>query len=152
MKQCFKHKHGYISIDQEKLYLSQSNDWSTILKINRDLSNSKYITKDTRKTLLSFLNYLPVLFLAIWYGFDFWTMIIALNIIALLSWAIFLILDDKASKKQAMIPLDKIESIEPYRKNGVIINYLNRYDESDEKIIKKVEKKGIEHLLGYRID
>ncbi|OIQ22418.1 MAG: hypothetical protein BM557_00065 [Flavobacterium sp. MedPE-SWcel] len=141
MRQCFKHKHGYIGIDEENLYLSQSNDWSRILDIKNDLSRPKK-RSITKQILLALITCSITAITRLYLSELIQTIIFCIACLVIVIEIL------RSYKKQTLIPIDQIKSIKPYKKNGVKIHFQDIENRHHYKKIKGVEEKGINILIN----
>ncbi len=146
MKHYFKYNNGYINIDNENLYLTKTGNWQEVrdIKESNSIIPKKKITKLQKVFSWIISSLLVVLCLFnIFYDFEgFLTYFFGLLLIE----SVILIFHKRDFGKQALIPLNQIEAIELYQKNGLKINFKNVGNEPDFEILKGIEEKGNEFL------
>lgn len=152
MKHYFKYGAGYVNIDTENLFLTNSGNWQE----TRELEEKSPKTKRQNSFRIGRMN----LFLYVVFG------VISIVIFKMMA------SDAPATKlifglpvlayfvnnyfknelgKRYKIPLTKIQTVERYDNNGLKINFLNSTNEPDFEIIEKVEPKGFEVLTGLSL-
>ena len=138
MKEYFKYANGFININDENLFLTNSGNWSETHKLNEKSSKSKFKTKKM------YLNYLFVVVLLGFGAYDvlkdiknksfpFGIVLIALGVLAFFK-------RDKGNRYK--IPLSKVIKITIYRNMAKIL-FLNENDFEDLVEIANIELKGL---------
>ncbi|WP_330443416.1 hypothetical protein [Flavobacterium sp. C4GT6] len=156
-KQYFKYDTGYVNIDSENLYLTNSGNWQEA----RELKEKSQKTKRQNSSRIAGNN----LFLFIVFGgltlgafymlnkagdfniLDFSTVgstVKRLGLLAAIGFVIYKYFAPELGKRYR-IPLSKIESVE-YWERGVRINFRNEANEPDRENIDYVETKGFDIL------
>jgi len=152
MKYYFKYSSGYINIDAENLFLTNSGNWQE----TRELEEKSKRTKRQNSLRIARMN----LFIYITFGIiafiiyksvsrdkPYFNAIFSLPVAAYFVNRYF----TTEMGKRYKIPLSKIQSIERYDNDGVKIIFLNDSNEPDFEIIEKVEVKGFKVLLDLRL-
>lgn len=148
MKHYFKYGNGYINIDDENLYLTNSGNW---LETKDLIEKSKVSRQYNLKRISEKQNYWFTFYIMLMGFFGFSTETKLWLPIAVISGLLLFLLFNYFKRDfgfQYKIPLSKIEAIELYEKNALKISFKNLTNEPDFEIIKNVEEKGIEFLIS----
>ncbi|AXG74322.1 hypothetical protein DVK85_08800 [Flavobacterium arcticum] len=148
MKHYFKHNNGYINIDEENLYLTKTGNWQEVRDIKERIraSSQEKETSKIKKLFYWCLAIVEVVFLIYIITIDYKYLITNILFIFIMNFVIY-IFHKRDFGKQAIIPLNQIEAIEPY-KNGLKISFKDVTNKPDFEILKGVEEKGIEFLMN----
>ena len=148
MKHYFKYSSGYVNIDAENLFLTNSGNWQE----TRELEEKSRATKIQNSLRIARMNTFVYIVFGI-AGFimyrslssdtPYFKLIFGLPIVAYLVNNYF----KSETGNRYKIPLAKIHSIDNYDKDGLKIYFLNAANEDDFEIIEKVEDKGFK-ILG----
>jgi hypothetical protein len=143
MKEYFKYGRGYVNINEEFLFLTNSGNWSEIQNIEE--KSPKSIKRNKLKSLKNNLFYVILLGLLFYSNtgleadrFKAGFLIVALGISAY-----FYMKRETGNKYK--IPLSKISTI-LINKSEVNINFINADDTEDFEVITNVEEKGLKIL------
>jgi hypothetical protein len=142
MKEYFKYNKGYVNINDENLFLTNSGNWSEILKIEE--KSSKKIKKNTINAykygfiIIGILFYINIVKENENYHFD-----IALLVLGILAYFYM----KRETGNQYKIPISKISNIVITNQQVKII-FTNADNEEEYEIIEQVEEKGINILKG----
>jgi len=147
MKHFFKYGAGYINIDSENLFITNTGNWQETFDLKE--KNKESIVENNRR-IARMNSFVYVLFgIAIFVMLQtistdsvYFKFIFVLPVIAFFVYRYF----KSGTGKRYKIPLSKIESVELYDKDGIKIFFLNAVNESDFEIINKVEPKGFKIL------
>jgi hypothetical protein len=152
MKYYFKYSSGYVNIDAENLFLTNSGNWQE----TRELEEKSKRTKRQNSLRIARMN----LFIYITFGIiafiiyksvsrdkPYFNAIFGLPVAAYFVNRYF----TTEMGKRYKIPLSKIQSIERYDNDGIKIIFLNDSNEPDFEIIEKVEVKGFKVLSDLRL-
>jgi predicted small integral membrane protein len=146
MKLFYKYASGYININDENLYLTNSGNWQEANGLEE--KNPKTKRQNTLRRAGNNLFIILVLcaFTALaYFGYSKNKFLFGLPVAAY-----FVINYFKSEQgKRYKIPLAKIERIEKYDK-GLKIIFINGNNESDFEIVDNVDPAGIEMLIGLR--
>ncbi|TGD58833.1 hypothetical protein [Flavobacterium humi] len=146
MKEYFKYEHGYVNINNQDLFLTNSGNWSETLTIEE--KSSKTIRKNNAKNVKIYIYFLLVICLMALIISRSQTGAIPLGLI-LLAFGAFLYMKRDLGNRYK-IPLSKIKSIEISANEAKII-FLNESNVEDSETIRKIESKGIP-ILSEIID
>lgn len=146
MKEYFKYGNGYINVNDECVFLTNSGNWSETHKLSEKSSKSKFITNKI------FLNYLfIIILLGVGFydvlkdfrnkSFPFGIVLIALG---------FLTFFKRAKGIRYKIPLAKIIKI-TITANMATIVFFNENNFEDLSEITKIESKGLEVLERIKL-
>ncbi|MGH2664439.1 hypothetical protein [Flavobacterium sp.] len=141
MKEYFKYDSGYVNINDENLFLTNSGNWSETAAIEE--KSSKTIRKNTVKGLKFYAFILVLLCLVALSVARAKSGSIPIGLI-LLVFAAFIYMKREVGSKYK-IPLSKIKNIE-INGSEVKIIFLNSNNVEDFEIIHKVENKGLSIL------
>jgi len=147
MKHYFKYSSGYLNIDAENLFLTNSGNWQETRDLNEKdkQSKRKNSLRIVRLNLFIYITFGIIAFImykSITRDKPIFNAIFGLPIAAYFVNRYFAIELGNRYK----IPLFKIQSIGKYDSDGIKINFLNAANEPDFEIIEKVEAKGNEVL------
>lgn len=148
MKQYFKYSSGYVNIDAENLFLTNSGNWQETRELGE---KSKATIAQNEGRINKMQGFVYAVFGGI--GLFLWQMIedkkVSIGIIIALCALAYKVFEYFKSDfgKRYKIPLAKIHSIDNYDKDGLKIYFLNAANEDDFEIIEKVEDKGFK-ILG----
>ncbi|WP_417366979.1 hypothetical protein [Flavobacterium beibuense] len=142
-KQYFKYGTGYVNIDNENLYLTNSGNWQEA----RELKEKDSSTKINNLTRIKNRNkgFIPVILIAFSIFTDSIIMASVMIAIAVLLFFILNIYYRRDLGIQYKIPFSKIESVEKYEK-GIKISFRNKANENDSENINGIEPRGFEIL------
>ena len=151
MKYFFKYKSGYINIDDENLYLTNSGNWQEARELNE--KNRASIKKNNRrinnqKAFVYVVVTIIIILLFFMVKNNKVSISLSLGLIALAYYINNYFKREFGVKYK--IPLAKIESIEHYENNGLKINFKNANNESDTETVYEVDEKGLVFLLGLK--
>jgi len=147
MKYYFKYSSGYINIDSENLFLTNSGNWQE----THELSEKSRITKRQNSLRIARMNIFVyivfgivgfIMFKSLSSDTPYFKLIFGLPVVAYFVNNYF----KSETGKRYKIPLLKIQFIEMYDKDGIKINFLNAANEHDFEIIEKVDAKGFKIL------
>lgn len=145
MKEYFKYGNGYVNIDDENLYLTNSGNWSETHELEE--KSPKSVRKNNHKTFrinsYYFIIGLVLLLVVIGIMNKNSHIAIPLGIIIIVITA-FKYMRSESGKKYK-IPLSKIKNFEIVD-NSIKINFVNLNNEIDFETINKVEEKGLIYL------
>lgn len=147
MKEYYKYANGYINLNDENLYLTNSGNWQETLSLEEKKSKAKQPGILQRPDINIFKYSALGLFLVLMrFG-----PVGKYNILFGLPIAIYFLmwLFKKEQAKPYKIPLTKIEAIKPYNE-GLKIIFRNGNNEPDFEIVDNVDPKGIETLIGLK--
>lgn len=147
MKYYFKYSAGYVNIDADNLFLTNSGNWHE----TRELQEKSKVTKRQNSFRIARMN----VFIYITFGImgfiiyksvsrdtPYFNAIFGLPIAAYFVNRYF----SSEMGKRYKIPLSKIQSVDSYENDGIKIHFLNAANEPDFEIIEKVEAKGFKIL------
>lgn len=138
MKEYFKYDHGYVNINDENLFLTNSGNWSETLTIEE--KSVKTIRKNNAKSFRIYIYFFLVICLNILIISRSQKGAIPFGII-LLALGAFLYMKREMGNKYK-IPLSKIKNIEISGNEAKII-FFNSSNAEDVEIIRKIENKGL---------
>lgn len=147
MKHYFKYSSGYVNIDADNLFLTNSGNWQE----TRELEEKSNATKRQNSLRIARMNiFVYVVFGII--GFiiyktlsgnkPYFKLIFGLPVVAYFVNNYF----KSETGKRYKIPLSKIKSVENYNMDGLKIYFLNAANEDDFEIIEHIENKGFKIL------
>ncbi|MEO8516070.1 MAG: hypothetical protein ABI426_04960 [Flavobacterium sp.] len=138
MKEYFKYDNGYVNINGENLFLTNSGNWSEVATIEE--KSSKTIRQNDIKSL-KFYAFIAVLLCLVALSIvRAQSGTIPIGLILLVFAAFFYMRRESGSKYK--IPLSKIKNIE-IDKNEVKIIFFDSNNVEDSETIHKVENKGL---------
>lgn len=137
MKEWFKHEFGYVNVDAENLYLTNSGNWSDTKKLNEKTKNNK--TKK-RSSIIGFLILVFCLFLFMIYKSTAIDTIGVTLFIMALGYKLYLYLKFEIGP-QFKIPIAKISEVKIDDKS-VEIYFLDGDGVYSSFVLEKVEEKG----------
>lgn len=146
MKLYYKYASGYININEENLYLTNSGNWQEALALEE--KNAK--TKRQNSSRIAGNNFFIILVLCaftalMYFGFTKNKLLFGLPVAGY-----FVINYFKSEQgKRYRIPLEKIERIETYDK-GLKIIFLNGNNEPDFEIVDNVDPAGVDMLTKLK--
>ena len=142
-KQYFKYGTGYVNIDSENLYLTNSGNWQEAYELKEKDSS----TKINNLTRIKNRNkgFIPVILIAFSIFTDSIVMASVMITIAVLLFFILNIYYRRDLGIQYKIPFSKIESVEKYEK-GIKISFRNEANENDSENINGIEPRGFDIL------
>lgn len=141
MKEYFKYRNGYVNIDDETLYLTNSGNWSETFVL---LEKSPKSIRKNKAKLLKINLYLFILgCLVVFFLLSSEGRVVPLALAGLGITAYFYMI--KETGKRYKIPISKIKKIE-IEGHQVKIIFLNLNDIEDVETIDNVEAKGIQIL------
>ncbi|WP_417351107.1 hypothetical protein [Flavobacterium alkalisoli] len=146
-KQYFKYGSGYVNIDSENLYLTNSGNWQEA----RDLKEKSPKTKRQNSSRILGNNiFLFIVFASVLIGGFFLLERgrIFLGGVVLLFFVLRYFQPEMGNRYK--IPLSKIESIELFEK-GITIHFRNETNETDKESIDNVDPKGFEILTQMNL-
>lgn len=141
MKEYFKYANGYININDENLFLTNSGNWSETHDLME--KSPKSIRKNKFKGFKIYIYLFVVACLIILVLSKSKSGSVPVGII-LLGLAAFTYMK-RETGKQYKIPISKIQNIE-FSENQTKIIFLNQANAEDFEILNKVDNKGIEIL------
>ncbi|KAF2517516.1 hypothetical protein E0W68_11140 [Flavobacterium salilacus subsp. salilacus] len=151
MKHYFKYNNGYINIDEENLYLTNSGNWQETKEL---IEKGKISQQHNLKRISEKQNYWFTFYLAFMSFFVFSTETKVWLPIAIITGLLLFMLFNYFKRDfgfQYKIPLAKIDGIVPYESNGIKISFRNAGNEADFEIINGIEEKGITFLMKLKI-
>jgi hypothetical protein len=145
MKEYFKYANGYVNINDENLYLTNSGNWSEIQKLEEKSKKSK--NRNTFKLFKIDVYYFVIGILILVFIINLISNLqkgkvsfISIGLLFLMFTA-FKYMKSETGKKYK-IPLSKIKDF-IITDNTVTIHFLNLNNEIDFETISKVEDKGL---------
>lgn len=152
MKQYFKYAHGYINIDTENLFLTNTGNWQE----TRELKEKSPETKRKNAQRIGRMQAFVFTALCAFGGFVycmFDNKSVSLTFIGLMAIGAYSLLNYFKPEfgNCYKIPLSKIESITPYEKSGLKISFRNEANEPDFEIMEGVDAKGITILTDLKM-
>ncbi len=148
----FKYKFGYINIDSENLYMTNSGNWQEALQTEEKSQANEEANNQRISHMM-----LGVYFVAGSIAFYIITMaenkiasLITLTVCSGLAFAAYNYMKTEFGKRYK-IPLSKIQSVEIEGNNKIKINFLNANNVPDTETIKEVENKGINLLYQLNL-
>ena len=152
MKHFFKYGTGYINIDSENLFITNTGNWQETLDLKEKSKESK---AENNRRIARMNSFVYVLFgIAIFVMLKtvstdsiYFKFIFVLPAIAFFVYRYF----KSGTGKRYKIPLLKIESVERYDRDGIKVFFLNAINESDFEIIINVEPKGFTILSDLNL-
>lgn len=148
-KQYFKYGSGYVNIDSENLYLTNSGNWqeASELKEKSPKSQKQNNSRIAGNNFFMFMLYTIVVFYIIFSKeHKFLKFIGGLIVLAVFVHKYF----KPEMGKRYKIPLSKIESIK-YSEKRITIHFRNEANEADKESIDNVDPKGIEILQDLKL-
>lgn len=152
MKHYFQYSSGYVNIDAENLFLTNSGNWQETRELEE---KSKATIAQNEGRINKMQGFVYAVFGGI--GLFLWQMIddkkVSIGIIIALCALAYKVFEYFKSDfgKRYKIPLAKIHSIDNYDKDGLKIYFLNAANEDDFEIIEKVEDKGVKILGNFNL-
>ena len=152
MKHYFKYGAGYINIDTDNLFLTNSGNWQETQALKEKSKESKAENSRRIARMNSFVYVIFgiagfVMFKALSSESVYFKFIFVLPVIAFFVYRYF----KTETGKRYKIPLSKIQSVERYDKDGIKIFFLNAADQPDFEIIANVEPKGFTVLTDLKL-
>lgn len=137
MREYFKYEFGYINIDEENLYLTNSGNWSEVKNLSEKYSK-KYIHQNARRIrIIAFFVICIILFAYLFISNLFRTHL-AIGLVVL---GYFLYRYLQSDMGQSfLIPINKIDSIEKSEKN-LVLSFRNKENSFETIIIKNTDGK-----------
>lgn len=151
MQDWFKHQYGYVNVDDDNFYLTNSGNWTEALKLEEKNPDSAF--KKSFRPLRIIIYFICCIALFSWFLMYTFSMgeISLLLIAALAGGSYFLWQYLRAEMSTAFkIPTSKITRVEIAGKTAVI-QFNNEKNMPDQVILKKVSKRGLEILASYNI-
>jgi hypothetical protein len=145
MKHFFKYEYGYINIDHENLFMTNSGNWSETkdLKEKSHQSNSENIFRKSK--VFGYYLFLGLIILFFVYMFSFVNITYGFIIgIAILFYAGYNFMKSEQGNRYK-IPLNKICKME-YSHKSLKIYFKNLENKEDFERIENLESKGIKVL------
>ena len=147
MKHYFKYCSGYVNIDAENLFLTNSGNWQETHELNEKNKQSKRQNslRIARMNLFIYITFGIIAFIvykSVSRDKPYFNAIFGLPVIAYFVNKYF----STEMGKRYKIPLSKIQSVDKYDTDGIKINFLNAANEPDFEIIEKLESKGFKVL------
>jgi len=152
MKHYFKYSSGYVNIDAENLFLTNSGNWQE----TRELEEKSKRTKRQNSLRIARMN----LFIYITFGIivfiiyksvsrdkPYFNAIFGLPVAAYFVNRYF----TTEMGKRYKIPFSKIQSIERYDNDGIKVIFLNAFYEPNFEIVEKIEAIGFKVLGELRL-
>ncbi|WP_196890166.1 hypothetical protein [Aureivirga sp. CE67] len=150
MKNWFRYRDGFVNIDSENFYLTNTGNWSEIKDINEKTKEVKVNPK------MQYLWYILSLFLEVILGIvssrvgnDFYSKIITVLIVFTIGLILYNLMRREFGKIYK-VPLDKLKKVEIDKRN-LRIEFLNGDDKEDSELIKGIDKKGIEIIENLKV-
>lgn len=150
MKHYFKYAAGYINIDSENLFMTNSGNWQETHDLEEKSKSSarsnSFRTARMKGYVFSAFGMIGVFF----FGFADDAgeisppMLIGFGLLGLLAYFLFQYFKRDFGNRYK-IPLKKITAIEPYEK-GLRLRFLNAAGNTDTEVLDDVEPKGFEVL------
>ncbi len=150
MKQFFKYQFGYINIDEENLYMTNSGNWSEVSEVQEKSTKTK--AGNMFRSGANWIFLVLVVGLVV-LGFLSGVLKGRIGLLGLVGTPVFIYFFYRYLQRDLgvkyKIPIAKITSVElkPEEKKA-ILHFLNATNQQDQEVINKVEKKGFE-ILGY---
>ena len=147
MKHYFKYGSGYVNIDDENLFLTNSGNWQETRDL-KEKSRKTVTQNESRITKMQGFVYtvFGTIGIFIWETLDN-KKVSAGIIIFLLALAYKVLIYFKSDfGKRYKIPINKILLIESYKSENLKIHFLNANNEDDFEILSNVEIKGLKIL------
>lgn len=151
MKHYFKYGSGYVNIDDENLYLTNSGNWQEAREL-KEKSTATITENEIRIGKMKGFVYkvFGVIAIFIYYMVENKTISISIFIgLGVLAYHVLQYFKSDFGKRYK-IPLVKIETVEKYNK-GLKIIFRNENNEPDFEIIDNVEVKGFQILTNLNI-
>ncbi|MFL9843902.1 hypothetical protein [Flavobacterium rhizosphaerae] len=151
MKHYFKYNDGYINIDEENLYLTNTGNWQETKEL---LEKTSQTAAKNRKKINNKKSFFIIFYIAVLAFISYFVDIERfLYTAAILGVGLFFLFTyfRKDFGVQYKIPLSKIERIEALQDNVLKITFKNAFDNSDIEILKGIDKKGSIFLLGLNV-
>jgi hypothetical protein len=145
MKEFFKYDNGYVNINDENLFLTNSGNWSEIVKIEE--KSTKTIRQNNFKGFKIYLFLFIIFCLFLVFISKSKGFILPFGFLVI-GFAAFVYMRKETGNKYK-IPISKITAIRVLG-NEVKISFLNSNNEEDFETIHKVENKGL-HVLAQLI-
>ena len=148
MKHYFKYNNGYINIDEENLYLTNSGNWQEAREL---IEKGKASIKKNNARINYMKGFVYTVFAIIIFLLLF--MVENKKISITLSAGLILLayyVNNYFKGEfgvQYKIPLTKIDNIEPYESDALKISFKNAENEPDSEIVCGIEEKGRVFLL-----
>ncbi|NHN25003.1 hypothetical protein FIA58_004860 [Flavobacterium jejuense] len=151
MKHFFKYEKGFVNIDAENLYLTQSGNWSETDSLSEKSKKSK--SQNTKKKIKTYSFYAMLLSFSLLLFFNLnngknGKMMLPIGIILLFLSAYYYI--RAASGSQYKIPFSKITKME-HSFNSLKIHFKNFDDKEDFERLDAIDKKGIQILKDLKL-
>lgn len=149
MKNFFKYNNGYVNIDEDNLFLTNSGNWSETNDIQEKSTKTEKENNYKNFKYKFFLFVLGLLVCFVLYkSFDnLKNKILPLGLIVLFI-SVYRYFKNETGKK-IKIPLEKIASIE-FFENDVKINFYNSLNILDSEYLKKIDTKGFDILKSLK--
>ena len=150
MKHYFKYASGYINIDSENLFMTNSGNWQETHEL-QEKSNKTAASNNGRVFRMKAYVYTSFGLIGIFIAGLFTRntdptigTFIVLGLLGILAYFLFEYFKRDFGKRYK-IPLAKITAIEPYEK-GLRLHFLNAAGQPDMEVLDNVEPKGFELL------
>lgn len=145
MKQYFKYSNGYVNINEENIFMTNSGNWSEIHSLEEKSAKTE---KANRRKKLKYDFYIFVMIVCGAFGIynainDVINKTIPIFLVGMLLGVYKYFQNEKG--KRIKIPLVKIIAIEVTGNNAKIFFY-NKSNEKDSEELSKMESKGLQIL------
>lgn len=145
MKHFFKYEFGYINIDDENLYMTNSGNWSETKELLEKSDQSKSKNKNQKYKVFGYYLFLILIALFFVYKFNFVNITYGFIIgLAVLFYSAYNFMKSEQGNRYK-IPLTKINQME-YSYNSLKIHFKNLDNNDDFERIENVEEKGLKIL------
>ncbi|MES2487659.1 MAG: hypothetical protein V4581_17140 [Bacteroidota bacterium] len=146
-KQYYKYASGYVNIDSQNLYLTNSGNWQEARGLE-EKSRATESSNDSRTSRMK--GFVFTIFGAIG-AFIFYMLnqkVLALPIFVGLAFTALQVLKYFKTEfgNRYKIPLHKIIAVTPLPHNGLKISFYNAMGIADEEVIKEVDPRGISFI------
>lgn len=151
MKHYFKYDSGYLNIDSNNLYLTNSGNWQEVRGLH-EKSRSTARQNNARINQMKGFVYIVIGGLVVFALKTYESRGLMVGVFtgaALLAWKVFDYFKSDFGK-QYKVPIVKITAIEKYEK-GLKISFLNADNEPDFEIVDNVDPVGVEILTQLKI-
>jgi len=144
-KYWFKYRNGYVNIDSENFYLTNTGNWSETTKLEEKTSETTTKKKAIKKEVISTILFLVQLIIGEKYFWDkdniYGVIFIVLPMI-ITGFYMYYVMRSEFGETYK-VPLEKLKKVE-VNKRTLKIDFINGEGQQDSELIKEIDSKGLE--------
>ena len=143
-KYWFKYRNGYVNIDSENFYLTNTGNWSETTKLEEKTSETSTKKKAIKKEVISTLLFLVQLIIGEKYFWDkdnIYGVFFILLPMAITGFYMYYVMRSEFGETYK-VPLEKLKKVE-INKQTLKIDFINAEGEQDSELIKGIDSKGL---------